>query len=57
MPVQIDAELFRRMVNNYVIIEVWTKIVTDSTQEKLIGIVKVPLNFFHASLNNQDVAR
>ena len=57
MPVQIDGELFRRMVNNYVIIEVWTKIVTDSTQEKLIGIVKVPLNFFHASLNNQDVAR
>ena len=59
------------MKNNYVIVEVWTRAhhkrrhhvnnsnisISGGDGDKLIGMCKIPLDIFHQSLNEEEVAR
>ena len=56
IPVQIDSNLFSRLKNNYMVVEVWTKVAKKSS-DKLMGLVKIPLNIFYHSLKDSEVAR
>ena len=50
--------MFSRMRDNYMVVEVWTKVPgVGNISDKLMGLVKIPLNVFHQSLKDDDIAR
>nr|CAB3226785.1 C2 domain-containing protein 3 [Phallusia mammillata] len=58
LPVKIDGELFSRLKNNYMVVEVWTKVrSSDQLSDKLMGLVKIPLHIFYQSLKDEEIAR
>nr|XP_018673314.1 C2 domain-containing protein 3 isoform X1 [Ciona intestinalis] len=57
-PVKINSALFTRMKDNYVVVEVWTKVPTESNHaDKLMGLAKIPLHLFYQSLKDPEIAR
>ena len=58
IPVKINSQLFSRLRNNYVVVEVWTKVPSEQKfSDKLMGLVKIPLQLFYQSLKDSDIAR
>lgn len=47
-PVALTSKLLERMKNNVMVIEVWQK-TASSGQDRLLGIVKLPLHQFYMS--------
>lgn len=47
-PVALTTKLLERMRNNVMVIEVWQKI-RSSTEDHLLGLVKLPLHQFYMS--------
>lgn len=43
----LTSKLLERMKNNMIIIEVWQK--TGSSEDRLLGLVKLPLHQFYMS--------
>lgn len=50
-PVTLTTRLLERMRNNVMVIEVWIK-ATSSEQDKLLGLVKLPLQQFYMSFRS-----
>ncbi|XP_067889467.1 C2 domain-containing protein 3 isoform X3 [Heterodontus francisci] len=54
-PIALTPRLLERMKNNMMIIEVWHK-VTNTGQEKLLGLVKLPLHQFYISFRDPKIS-
>lgn len=54
-PVLLTTSLLERMRNNFMIVEVWDK-KTSSENDRLVGIVKLPLHQFYLSYRDRRVA-
>ncbi|XP_077975258.1 C2 domain-containing protein 3-like isoform X1 [Styela clava] len=57
-PLKLDNALLTRMQNNFVIVEVWTKITsTKPHSDKLLGLVKLSTHHFYQSLKDEEITR
>lgn len=54
-PVALTTKLLERMRNNVMVIEVWQKI-RSSTEDHLLGLVKLPLHQFYMSFRDMKIA-
>ncbi|XP_078078487.1 C2 domain-containing protein 3 [Mustelus asterias] len=54
-PITLTSRLLERMKNNMMIIEIWNK-VTNTGQEKLLGLVKLPLHQFYLSFRDPKIS-
>ncbi|XP_076591806.1 C2 domain-containing protein 3 isoform X2 [Chaetodon auriga] len=54
-PVALTAKLLERMKNNVMVIEVWQK-TGSSGQDRLLGLVKLPLHQFYMSFRDPKIA-
>ncbi|XP_022063857.2 C2 domain-containing protein 3 isoform X1 [Acanthochromis polyacanthus] len=54
-PVALTTKLLERMKNNMMVIEVWQK-VGSSGQDRLLGLVKLPLHQFYMSFRDPKIA-
>ncbi|XP_029027492.1 C2 domain-containing protein 3 isoform X2 [Betta splendens] len=54
-PVALTAKLLERLKNNVMVIEVWQKM-GSSGQDRLLGLVKLPLNQFYMSFRDPKIA-
>ncbi|XP_007889496.2 C2 domain-containing protein 3 [Callorhinchus milii] len=54
-PVTLSSRLLEGMKNNMMVIEVWNKI-NNSGQEKLLGLVKLPLHQFYISFRDPKIS-
>ncbi|XP_061733333.1 C2 domain-containing protein 3-like isoform X5 [Nerophis ophidion] len=55
-PVALTAKLLERMKDNVMVIEVWQK-TGSSSEEKLLGLVKLPLHQFYMSFRDSKIAQ
>ncbi|CAI5693179.1 unnamed protein product [Oreochromis niloticus] len=55
-PVALTAKLLERMKNNMMVIEVWQK-TRSSGQDRLLGLVKLPLHQFYMSFRDPKITR
>ena len=55
IPIKLTAAFISKMKNNFVVIEVWNKSLSASN-DQLLGIVKVPINQFYLSYNDETIA-
>ncbi|KAG7479192.1 C2 domain-containing protein 3 [Solea senegalensis] len=55
-PVALTPKLLERMKNNMMVIEVWQK-TGSSGQDRLLGLVKLPLHQFYMSFRDPKIAR
>ncbi|XP_048388551.2 C2 domain-containing protein 3 isoform X2 [Stegostoma tigrinum] len=55
-PITLTPRLLERMKNNMMIIEVWNKII-NTGQEKLLGLVKLPLHQFYISFRDPKISQ
>lgn len=53
----LNDTVLKRMHNNFMIVEVWNKSLTQNTNDTLIGIVKLPLNQFYVSFKDEKLMR
>ncbi|XP_076810068.1 C2 domain-containing protein 3-like isoform X2 [Clavelina lepadiformis] len=57
-PVKIDPGLFARMRDNFMVVEVWTRVASGSKfSDKLMGLAKISLHLFYQSLKDPEIAR
>ncbi|XP_067841942.1 C2 domain-containing protein 3 [Heptranchias perlo] len=54
-PITLTPRLLEKMKNNMMIIEIWNK-VTNIGQEKLLGLVKLPLHQFYISFRDPKIS-
>ncbi|XP_072333244.1 C2 domain-containing protein 3 isoform X1 [Scyliorhinus torazame] len=54
-PITLTPRLLERMKNNMMIIEIWNK-VSNTGQEKLLGLVKLPLHQFYLSFRDPKIS-
>uniref|UniRef100_UPI00398E78CE C2 domain-containing protein 3 n=1 Tax=Pristiophorus japonicus TaxID=55135 RepID=UPI00398E78CE len=54
-PITLTPRLLERMKNNMMIIEIWNKVI-NTGQEKLLGLVKLPLHQFHISFRDPKIS-
>ncbi|KAF3693148.1 C2 domain-containing protein 3 Protein hearty [Channa argus] len=55
-PVALTTKLLERMKNNVMVIEVWQKL-GSSGQDRLLGLVKLPLNQFYMSFRDPKITQ
>ncbi|TMS07832.1 C2 domain-containing protein 3 [Larimichthys crocea] len=55
-PVALTTKLLERMKNNVMVIEVWQKTGGGSGQDRLLGLVKLPLHQFYMSFRDPKIA-
>ncbi|KAI4887265.1 hypothetical protein NFI96_021660 [Prochilodus magdalenae] len=55
-PVALGSKLLERMKNNVMVIEVWLR-ASSSNNDKLLGLVKLPLHQFYMSFRDQKISQ
>ncbi|KAM6157471.1 C2 domain-containing protein 3 [Rhynchocyon petersi] len=56
IPISLSSEYLERLKNNVMIIEIWNK-VRSPGQDKLLGLVKLPLHQFYISFKDPKISR
>lgn len=58
IPVKINSDMLKHFKKDSVVIEVWTKIPSPSkANDRLLGLVKIPLHNFYLALDTSKQAR